>query len=628
MMIERTLNDRYTIMEAVGSGGMANVYRAYDKILDRSVAVKMLREDIVENNADFREFITRFRMEAQSVAKLSHPNIVTMYDVGHDGNIDYIVMEYVDGETLKKKIDREGALDERQALKFAREIAEALEHAHQNHLVHCDIKPHNILITNTGRVKVTDFGIAQAATSTAKHTNAGFIMGSAPYLSPEQARGQMPDSRSDLYSLGIVLYEMLTGRVPFGGQDPVTVAMKQIQEAPMPPSGWRSTISPLAEAVVMKALEKSPQNRYQRMSEMIADLKSAESYHHEDSRSQSDAECPTMILPRISDEQLIETTPSRSEKKRKPSSSGGGGKKKWIFAVVAIMIAGFFLGSFLAYGKFWSSAEVIVPNVVGKTADDAEHILKEHKLRVSITEQFNDDVAVGLVISQSPEANSRVKEDRNITIYVSKGAEVTVVPDVRNLTLREAELRLRNAGFIIGRVEEVDDDKVPPDTVIDQNPRSPAQINKSQKIDLVVSRAEKMIELPDFTGSSLSSAQKQLSNLKLKQGSVTEVASGEPKGTIIKQDPDGGTEVKEGSPVDFTVSKGASDKKVSTIQFTVPRGQSKQMVQIIVTDESGREIVYERTHQAGDHINKRVSGYGNVRVQVYVNGSLAKEEYL
>ena len=260
-MINRTLTDRYTIMESIGTGGMAYVYRAYDEILDRSVAVKMLRDDVVVHNDDFRDFIARFRMEAQSVAKLSHPNIVTMYDVGHDGDIDYIVMEYVDGETLKKKIDRDGALSEKEALRIAREIAEALEHAHENRLVHCDIKPHNILITNTGRVKVTDFGIAQAATSTAKHTNVGFIMGSAPYLSPEQARGQMADARSDLYSLGIVLYEMLTGHTPFSGQDPVIVAMKQIQEIPTPPSSWQTNISPLAEAVVMKALEKSPSNR-------------------------------------------------------------------------------------------------------------------------------------------------------------------------------------------------------------------------------------------------------------------------------------------------------------------------------------------------------------------------------
>lgn len=624
-MIHHTLNDRYVIMEAVGSGGVANVYRAYDKVLDRSVAVKMLREDVVENNADFKEFIMRFRTEAQSVAKLSHPNIVTMYDVGHDGNTDYIVMEYVDGETLKKKIEREGALDETTALKIAMQIAEALEHAHQNHLVHCDIKPHNILITQAGRVKVTDFGIAQAATSTAKHTNVGFIMGSAPYLSPEQARGQMPDSRSDLYSLGIVLYEMLTGRVPFSGQDPVEVAMKQIQEMPIPPSTRRIGISPLAEAVVMKALEKLPTNRYPRMQEMIADLKAAENYHQGEMRPTSDSECPTMLLPRITDEQIEERLEPRTHKRQQTKKTGG--KKKWFLIAFLIMVGVALLGGFFAYGKFWSSAEVVVPNVVGITASDAERILKENKLRVMITEQFDDDIAAGLVISQSPEAKSRVKEDRLITIYVSKGAEVSVVPDVRKMTLREAELKLKSAGFIIGRIEEVDD-KSPEGTVIDQNPRSPAQINKSQKIDLIVSRAEKMIELPDFSGSTLTSVKKQLATLKLETGSVNEVASNEPKGTVVSQNPSAGTEVKEGSSVSFTISKGASSKKSSTIQFTVPKGQSKQMVQIIVTDESGREIVYERTHSAGDRINKRVSGYGTVRVQVYVNGSLAKEDYL
>lgn len=626
-MIDRTLNNRYTIMEAIGSGGVATVYRAYDKILDRSVAVKMLRDDVGEQKDDFREFIARFKLEAQSVAKLSHPNIVTMYDVGNEDNIDYIVMEYVAGETLKKKIDREGALTQQQALKIAREIAEALEHAHQNHLVHCDIKPHNILITTTGRVKVTDFGIAQAATTTAQHTNAGFIMGSAPYLSPEQARGQRPDARSDLYSLGIVLYEMLTGRVPFEGQDPVAVALKQIQEMPILPSQHRNTISPFAEAIVMKALEKSPLNRYQTMGEMIADLKAAGAYQLDDERMQSDAECPTMVLKPITDTQPEDTASADIEQNEENSNGSRNSKKKWILAIVAVMIAAILAGVFFAYGKFWSTTEVVVPNVVGKTVADADHILQEHKLRVSLTEQFDDHVAAGIIISQTPAANSKVKEDRMISLYVSKGAEITVVPDVRTMTLREAELMLRNEGFVIGNIEEVDSEE-PADTVIDQNPRSPAQIHKSQKIDLIVSRAEKVIELPDFTGNSLSSAKKQLTDLNLEQGSVNEEASSEPKGTIIRQEPAGGTEVMEGSRVDFVVSEGSGEKKVSKIQFTVPDGQSKQVVQIIVTDESGREIVYERTHKEGDRINKRVSGYGNVRVQVYVNGSLAQEDYL
>lgn len=625
-MINRTLTDRYTIMESIGTGGMAYVYRAYDEILDRSVAVKMLRDDVVVHNDDFRDFIARFRMEAQSVAKLSHPNIVTMYDVGHDGDIDYIVMEYVDGETLKKKIDRDGALSEKEALRIAREIAEALEHAHENRLVHCDIKPHNILITNTGRVKVTDFGIAQAATSTAKHTNVGFIMGSAPYLSPEQARGQMADARSDLYSLGIVLYEMLTGHAPFSGQDPVIVAMKQIQEIPTPPSSWQTNISPLAEAVVMKALEKSPSNRYQTMGEMIVDLKAAEALHAEDVRLQSDSECPTILLPRITDEQLEESAPTRAEtRKGSPNSSN---KKKWGIAIAIVLIASFLLGSFLAYGKFWSSEDVIVPNVVGKTIDDAKHILSENKLRVSVTEQFDDNVVEGVVISQTPDANSHVKEDRTITIYVSKGEEVVVVPDVRTLALREAELTLHNAGFIIGRIEEVNDKTVPNNTVIDQNPRSPAQIKKTQKIDLIVCRIEKMVELPDFTGSRLSSVKKQLVDLNLKEGKITEVAGTKSKGTIVRQSPEAGTEVKEGSAVNFTVSKGPVDRKAETIQFKVPKGSSKQLVQIIVTDESGRDTIYERTHKSGDRINKRVVGYGNVRVQIYVDGALIQEEYL
>ncbi|MDF2875448.1 MAG: prkC, partial [Sporomusa sp.] len=239
-MLNRTLDDRYTILERIGGGGMADVYRAHDKLLDRSVAVKVLRSQFTDDE----EFVSRFRREAQAAAKLSHPNIVNIYDVGLDEQAYYIIMEYISGETLKDKIEREAPLPVETAVRISIEIAEALEHAHQNNLVHCDIKPHNILVTRSGRIKVTDFGIARAVTSSTM-TNSGTIIGSVHYFSPEQAKGAAVGAKSDIYSLGVVLYEMLTGHVPFTGESPISIALKHLQEEPKPPRELNPDIPPL-----------------------------------------------------------------------------------------------------------------------------------------------------------------------------------------------------------------------------------------------------------------------------------------------------------------------------------------------------------------------------------------------
>lgn len=624
-MLNKTLDNRYTILEHVGGGGMADVYRAHDKLLDRSVAVKVLRSQFTNDE----DFVTRFRREAQAAARLSHPNIVNIYDVGKDEDVYYIVMEYISGETLKQHIQNQ-PLSIESSVRIAIEIAEALEHAHQNNLVHCDIKPHNILMTRAGRIKVTDFGIARAVSS-ATMTHTGTIMGSVHYFSPEQAKGIAIDAKSDIYSLGVVLYEMLTGVLPFNGETPISVALKHLQEEPRLPHELNPDIPPLLEAIVLKAMSKDVTNRFQDIGAMVADLKSVQNYFRDDhTRRLSKGDFPTQVLPKI-EEAVVLKDKTAQESNDKKGNKRSNRKTVWIWGALLFLTFGFMVGAFLSYGKFWSNNEITVPNVVGKQVDVAKNILSNQNLRVSITEAFNDTVPSGHVISQYPEAASVVKEQRLITLIVSRGGEATVVPDLRGLNRRDAELQLKNAGLRIGRVEEQFNSSIAADTVISQNPRPPAQISKNTAIDLVISKGEgpRKFALPDFTGTPLTTVGAQLESLKLKQGKVSEETSDKyPSGTIIGQNPLPAAEVTEGMTIDFTVSKGSNLLKRALVQITVPEGPAKQAVQIVVTDNGGRKVVYENIHKVGDKIEKTVDGSGQVRVQVYINGVLLQEQTL
>lgn len=624
-MINRTLDNRYTILEHVGGGGMADVYRAHDKLLDRSVAVKVLRSQFTNDE----EFVSRFRREAQAAARLSHPNIVNIYDVGRDDGTDYIVMEYISGETLKERIQREQSLPVETAARVALEIAEALEHAHQNNLVHCDIKPHNILITRSGRVKVTDFGIARAVTS-ATMTHTGTVLGSVHYFSPEQARGGAISAQSDIYSLGVVLYEMVTGILPFSGETPISVALKHLQEQPRPVREINPSLPPLVEAIVLKAMAKELNVRYQNIGEMTADLKMVQNYLRDDhTRRISRDDFPTQMLPRI-DESLSESSEPINSSSR--ISADKQKPKRWIWWLLLLLLLGFLTGAFMAFGKFWSASEITVPNVVGKPQETARNIIVAQNLRVSISETFNDKVPSGYVISQYPEPGSVVKEQRTITLVVSKGGEITVVPDLRGLSRRDAELQIKNAGLTLGRIDEQFSSDAAPDTVISQNPRTPAQVNRNTPIDLVISKGSgpKKITMPDLRGTPLATVSSQLESLKLKLGKTTEEPSDKyPAGIITGQNPAPGIEITEGAIVDLTVAKASSSSvKRAVVQVNVPEGPSRQAVQIVVTDSAGRRVIYENVHKPGDKIERPVEGVGQVRVQVYINGVLLQEQTL
>lgn len=557
----KTLSKRYKILDKVGDGGMALVYKAKDMLLGRLVAIKVLREQY----AGDREFVERFRREAQAAASLSHANVVNIYDVGQEDGIDYIVMEYVEGRNLKDIIREKGALPISVAVDIARQVALALDHAHRHRLVHRDIKPHNILITEDNQVKVTDFGIALAA-SYSQLTQSGFVVGTAHYFSPEQAKGGMATAQSDLYSLGVVLYEMLTGRLPFTGDTPVAVALQHVQEPIRPPRALRPEISPEINRIVLKALSKIPAERYQSAAEMASDLqKAAAGFGNGNDTGEYTASDATKVISVVEHDEktairqleVEDETIKREEKQLKKRKRRRG---LYIFLFMII-----FLGAIM-----WAASklpelifpeEVVVPNVVGKTQSEARKILEERGLKLAVDREiFSDEVPAGQVVSQEPEANRRVKMYRTVLVEVSKGPRLIEVPSVVGLSIRDARLRITQAGLSVGRETATVAPDVPIEHVVAQTPEAGSYLKEGLPVDLVVSRqqaAEETVVLPDLRNMALENAKARLIELGLTLGNVWADASySVPQGHVISQNPPPGTHLAPGESVDFVYSQG------------------------------------------------------------------------
>lgn len=552
-MVQRIFGRRYELLELIGGGGMADVYRAHDKLLDRSVAVKILHPQF-SNDA---EFIEKFHREAQGAAKLSHPNIVNIYDVGEEAGCHYIVMEYVAGDTLKNKIQQQGHLSVAESLDIARQIAEALEHAHQNNLVHCDIKPHNILMMRDGRVKVADFGIARAVTASTM-TYSGNVIGSVHYFSPEQAKGTVVTPKSDVYSLGIVLYEMLTGKLPFTGETSVGIALKHLQEEAVPVRQIDPTIPTIVEAVVSKLMAKDPAMRPD-SSEVVREISQAQAMLQYPGVMQAAAPDPyaTQVLPRVSPQPGTYASQRRVPEPEEEEETSVFKSKKFIFGLVMILVLGFFAGAFMSYGKFWSNAEVTVPNVVGQTMAVAKQNLEDKKLRVNVAETYDTNTPAGQVVSQTPEAGTKVKEERLVTIYVSKGGEEVEMPDLKGLSRSDAEAKLKKLGLKVGTISEKYSSEEA-GTIVSQDPRAGSKISKGQSVDLVISKGEKKktVLVVEVSGMTADNAKAVLTSRGFKV-SVTKQASSEPAGTVISQSPASGSEQAEGSTVEIVVSDGS-----------------------------------------------------------------------
>ena len=563
-MTNRVLDQRYELLERVGGGGMADVYKAQDRLLDRPVAVKILHAQFQSDE----EFIEKFHREAQAAARLSHPNIVNIYDVGASGDDHYIVMEYVPGRTLKELIQQRGHLAPEEALTITGEIAEALAHAHANGLVHCDIKPHNILMMNGQTAKVADFGIARAVTESTM-TYSGNVIGSVHYFSPEQAKGTMITPKSDVYSLGVVLYEMLTGELPFTGENPVSIAMKHLQDEPTPVRRIDPDIPPVVEALVSRMMAKDPAMRPS-SEEVVHEVEQAKAMMNGSAPAAAPDPYATQVLPRVgaaapggipsrraqqSAYQPQGYEPQGYEPEQEKTSFFRS--KKFIFGLVLVLILGFGVGAFLSFGKFWSTNEVVVPDVVGKQMTLARQILEDKKLRVNVAETYSADVPPGQVVSQTPEAGSKVKEERLVTIYVSKGGEEIEMPDLTGLSKSDAEAQLKKMGLKLGSVYEKYSNEEA-GTVIKQDPKAGTKISRGQTVDITVSKGKQShkVSVPDVTGVSLDAAKAALQSHGLRVGSVSKQESRQATGTVISQSPSAGDELANGGSVTLIVSTG------------------------------------------------------------------------
>lgn len=634
----KILGNRYEIIEKIGNGGMATVYKSKDRVLNRYVAVKILRDEFTTDE----EFIKRFRIEAQSAASLTHPNIVSIFDVGNEGSLYYIVMELIKGKTLKEIITEEnGPLPWKWSLNVVTQIASALETAHKNNIVHRDIKPHNIIITEDGIAKVTDFGIAKAV-SNSTITAFGTTIGSVHYFSPEHARGGYTDAKSDLYSLGVVMYEMLTGRVPFDADTPVSVALKHMQEDPIEPKELNDNIPQVVNDIIMKAMQKDVNLRYQSATEMLKDLNAAlknpdDNFVHIGSNIGA-------ATQRISTQEIAE-----AERKAKEANNPKNGKKpnKFIEFVKKHKALSFVIGAiilfFVAFGATMGIVELVnpndvqIPDLVNKTQDEAEQIVKDLKLKLVVkSEEYNENVEEGKIISQDPayQENYTIKEHSEISVVISKGTETVEVPDVVGKTREEAEKLLKDAG-LVAEITEENDEKVEAGIVLSQDIEDGETVNKGSTVKLVVSKGSAIVnvEVPSLVGKTEQEARNLLTEAGLKVNVVNDEDEAKNDGVVLRQSKDAGTEVQEGTTITITVNK-VSEAKEATFTIDVEAitggyeeetgnstsGNTAKTVDITIT-VGGSEAFQQSNVDKKTTITARVSGKGSKEVVVTLTNS-------
>ncbi|KQL44236.1 serine/threonine protein kinase [Brevibacillus choshinensis] len=608
------LGGRYQLEARVGGGGMAIVYKAKDLILNRPVAVKVLRSQFGTDE----DFVNRFRREAQAVASLSHPNVVGVYDVGQEGDTHYMVMEYIEGYTLKEVIIQRGALPVEEAVRIAEQICDALDHAHQNQIIHRDIKPHNIMIGKNGRVKVTDFGIARAVTSTTiTHTNA--MLGSVHYFSPEQARGGITGEKSDIYSLGIVLYEMVTGELPFSGDSPISVALKHLQEPLPEPRQVNPAIPQSVENVILKALVKDPFLRYSSAREMLEDLETClfpERLNEEKLTFPEDEEM-TRVVPIITQDMLDNHgngrtgggTRSRYEQQRDDDEEQKPQKKWWMktlfwAAGIGLFLVLAFFGFNFLLNVFPSVPEVQVPYVEGTEVTLAQKKIEDANLVANIVEEANDTIEKGMVIRQDPAPPMRLKEKAIVTLYVSKGQQPVPMPNLVSLSRTVAEQTLKQLGFKTENItfEEVEDDKAEAGEVIGQSPEATTNVFPTKdSVRVTVSKGKAYVKMPDVTGKTMEQARVELFKLGLAIGEIKEEPSFkyDKAGVVLSTHPyEVGMNVQKGVAIPLTVSNGQypQDAKLANapVYVEVVPGETAE-IKIEVSDSRGDTQVFKET---------------------------------
>ncbi len=652
-MVGRVLGDRYEVMEKIGGGGMALVYKAKCRLLNRFVAIKVLRSEFTEDE----EFVKKFRREAQSAASLSHPNIVGIYDVGTENTNYYIVMEYIKGQTLKELIKGKGTLGIEYATNIAIQICYALDHAHKNHIVHRDIKSHNILIREDNSVKVTDFGIARAVSSSTI-TNTGNVIGSVHYFAPEQARGGYTDEKSDIYSLGVVMYEMLTGRLPFEGESPIAVALKHIQEEPLPPSKINSRIPKSIEAIILKCMEKEVSKRYNSASEIINDLRQSlvmpngdfvkkNKFTDENTRVLE----PIKIIDRDVASETREESAGRGEAKEGklvviddysidsiPTIQGGSEqsphkKKRSIGLLVAAIVGGLLLallvgGGVLFVNSLFSVKEVEVPDLISMSENEAREKLGVSSLILEVTERvYNKDIPEGSIISQNPKPNEKNKITNPVKVVVSKGPRKVVVPNLVGESYDKVKLILDGEGLVEGKFEQ-EYSEYPNGFVIRQSITAGISVDEGTTIDYAISIGPEKFVMPTYIGAGIEDVKTDLIVKDLILGNITyESSSQYPADTVLDQSIKPGTEVSRKSVVDFVVNsqKPEPSGSSSKLKFPLPQNLESMKVTVYKVQNEISSRIYESIHKSTEkQLEIPVSGEGNVTFEVYINDSLYK----
>ncbi|WP_019533658.1 Stk1 family PASTA domain-containing Ser/Thr kinase [Paenibacillus ginsengihumi] len=641
-MIGSRLGGRYEILEKVGGGGMAIVYKGLDILLHRHIAVKVLRQQYVHDE----EFIHRFRREAQAAASLSHPNIVSIYDVGQQDDTHYIVMEYIEGTTLNELIKERAPLQVEEAVHIASQICDALDHAHHNQIIHRDIKPHNILIGRNGRVKVTDFGIARAVTSSTI-TQTGSVVGSVHYFSPEHAKGISTGEQSDLYSLGIVMYQMLTGRLPFLGESPISVALKHLQEEVEEPRKVNPLIPQSVENIILKAMRKNASERYRSAKDMMNDLETSLLPHRRNEPKLDFAdedeldEERTLVMPAIRPGQYDIRAAADEEEAELDGEDAAAApprrQKRWVkptvwFAVLMSLLAGMWY--LVGYVKeAWVVQDVLVPTVVNKPLEEALQLLTNAQLKPAVQREHSDTVAQDVVIRQSP-ADIRVKPQSTVTLIVSDGRKKEKIPNVIGGKLADAKLALTALGIPEGNIQ-VKEEPMPEEegTVAAQQPDPNTEVDPAEaKVVLTVSKGPEKVAMPNLIGATEEEAKNMIAAKKLKLAKDAiqyEESYKHPKDRVIMQFPfQPDEQVPVGSEITKLVVSSGFPEEAGQMTVMVPIGPAQQgrpsTVEIILSDAQFDNHKYTTLSNitASENVEVRlvVSPDKNATIQIRTDG--------
>jgi len=647
------LSNRYEIIEKIGAGGMSIVYKAKCNKLHRYVAIKVLREEFASDEA----FVSRFRVEAQSAASLSHPNIVSIYDVGYEDHIHYIVMEYIHGKTLKQIIEEEAPFTSERVLSVAMDIASALQHAHKKNIIHRDIKPQNILITDEGVLKVADFGIARAVDSSTVVTT-GNAIGSVHYFSPEQARGGYIDKTSDIYSLGIVMYEMGTKMLPFEGESPVTVALKHINEDIPSPRSYNTELSTSLEDIIIKATQKKPENRYRNIDEMIKDMEQSLQHPNGSFVKIPDIENSPTIQMSEQDMKLLRGDKKNSinenkeevdKKEQVPEEKDP--REKWVTAG-AVFTAFILIFVISAIGiKFIQSylepKVVAVPSLVNLDIEEAKALLEEKELILKVSDEaYHDEIPEGKIIMQDPEEGTIINLNSEVEVVVSKGVQTVEVPDVENRDYAYAKSMLEDLGLYIRRDAQYND-SVDENIVISQEPKAGTMLKAGEMVILTVSLGPeiKTVIVPNLLNLTEQAAKNQLINSGLGIGQITYIPHSDvAKGYVVSQSIQAGETVKEGYKVGFVVSEGKEEQQEPSesqhpnespstgpvekhITILAPLDSNTDTFHVRVRLNGENNFIYEQTHSISDFpLDIAVTGEGTGYIEVYMNDDIYYRE--